>query len=315
MESVSQRKKGGDPLVVLVGPTASGKSALGVRLAKKFSGEVVSADSRQVYVGLDLGSGKITTEEMRGVPHHLLSLASPRRRFTVAQFQKQATRTISGILKRNHLPFLVGGSRLYIDSILKNTSFPEVRPDTKLRGQLEKKTPAALFSQLKKLDPRRARHIDANNKRRLIRAIEIVLRTGKVVPEMRTPRMREDVLLLGIAIQEQKLKENITKRLAKRLHHGMVSEVRKLHDSGLSFKRLESFGLEYRHVAQYLQGKISKEEMQEKIVRDSLRLAKLQLKWFAKDKRIRWVRTKKEAERLVADFLKQKSSSCEKPFG
>ncbi|MCC6290472.1 tRNA (adenosine(37)-N6)-dimethylallyltransferase MiaA [Candidatus Nomurabacteria bacterium] len=160
-------------VLVIVGPTASGKSALAVQLAKKFDGEIISADSRQVYRGLDIGSGKITEKEKRGIPHHLLDIASPKRIFTVARYQKLAKQKIAEIIGRGKLPIICGGTGFYIQAIVDDLALPKVKPDSRLRKSLAQKTVPELFKMLQKLDSNRARKIDRNNPRRLIRAIEI----------------------------------------------------------------------------------------------------------------------------------------------
>lgn len=291
-------------LVVIAGPTACGKSELAVRLAKIFNGEIVSADSRQVYKGLDIGSGKITKAHMRGVPHYLLDVASPRRKFSVVQFQKLALKKIYNIQRRNKLPFLVGGTGFYIQSVVEKTSFPAVGPNAKLRKELSGKSTHELFLILKKLDPQRARSIDPKNPRRLMRAIEIVKTTNKPVPALNnsTPT-HENILQLGVKKSGKELHAAIRKRLIERLAKGMVTEVRKLHRLGLSWKRLEELGLEYRFVAQYLQQKLTYQEMIATIQKEIEHFAKRQMTWFKKDKRIHWIRNYQEAQVLVKKFL------------
>lgn len=327
-------------LVVILGPTALGKSNLAVRLAKKFNGEIVSADSRQVYKGLDIGSGKITKKEMAGIPHYLLDIASPKRKFTVAQFQKLAIKKIKQIQRKSNLPFLVGGTGFYIQSVVDNIAIPEVKPNWKLRKKLEKKSPEELFLIIKKLDPRRAETIDPRNPRRLIRAIEIVTATGNPVPKtsLQTQVCKDvfNVLQIGIKKTPEELRKAIYKRLLKRLKWGMIEEVKKLHGRGLSWKRMEEFGLEYRFVArllrydeqakhcgqaQYLsrlqsntgsriptssvsgQNKITYQEMVEKLEKAIWHFAKRQTTWFKRDKRIHWVENQKQAENLIKKFV------------
>ncbi len=298
-------------LVVILGPTASGKTDLSIKLAKKFKGEVVSADSRQVYKGMDIGSGKITKKEMQGIPHYLLDVASPKRKFTVTQYRKLALKAIKDIQKRNKLPFLVGGTAFYIQAVIDGITIPEIKPDWKLRKQLEKKTAQELFKMLKKLDPNRAKTIEKHNPRRLIRALEIVIKTKKPVPKTEYNPINSEVLIIGI--KRDDLKDLIKKRLLKRLPHSrtsslrgkknMINEVRDLKKSGLSWKRLEEFGLEYRFISRYLQKKITYNEMIEKIQKESERFAKKQMTWFKKDKRINWIENYKEAEKLLEQFL------------
>ncbi|MBU1014899.1 tRNA (adenosine(37)-N6)-dimethylallyltransferase MiaA [Patescibacteria group bacterium] len=291
-------------LVVIVGPTASGKSELAVKLALRFGGEIVSADSRQVYKGLDIGAGKITKKEMRGVPHHLLDVASPKRIFTVVQYRRRALKAIKDIQKRGKLPFLVGGSPFYIYAVANGLLFPEVPPDKELRRQLEQYSAEKLYEKLQKLDPARAATLrqssgQAKNKRRLIRALEIVFKTGKPVPELPQKPLPYPVLLLGIQRTQDELKKRIVKRLQRRFREGMVEEIQQLNKSGLSWKRLEELGLEYRYVAQYLQQKISRKEMEEKLEREIWKFSKRQMNWFKKDPRIRWIKDLKEAENLL----------------
>jgi len=291
-------------LVVIVGPNASGKSDLAVKLAKKFNGEVVSADSRQVYKGMDIGTGKITKEEMQGVPHYLLDIASPKRRFSVVQYQKKAIEAIKKIQRKGKLPILCGGTGFYVQAVVDGLVFPKVKPDWRFRKKLEQKSAKELYEYLKKLDPERAKTIEKDNKRRLIRAIEIVLKTGKPVPKLQKQKLF-DILMIGIKRDKKELKERIRKRLLKRLKQGMIEEVKKLKESGLSWKRLEEFGLEYRWIARYLQGKIDYEEMVKKLQKDIEDFAKRQLTWFKRDKRIHWIKSFKEAKELVEEFIKK----------
>lgn len=307
-------------LIVILGATATGKSELGVKLAKKFGGEIVSADSRQVYKGMDIGTGKVKRDKPKtkgqkpktkiknkkdyfhqGIKHHLLDVASPKRHFSVAQYQKLAQEAIDKILKKGKIPFLVGGSPFYLYSVTEGWLFPKLKPDWQLRKKLEKKSAQELFAMLKKLDPERAKTIERKNKRRLIRAIEICKQKGKVPKLKKEPRY--NCLFLGIQKSKEELKNLIARRLQKRLKKGMIAEVKKLKKAGLSFKRLEDFGLEYRWVALFLQNKIFKEEMEDNLQKDIEKFAKRQLVWFKKDKRIRWIKNYREAEKLVKEFL------------
>lgn len=288
-------------LIVILGPTASGKTDLSIKLAKKFNGEVVSADSRQVYKRMDIGTGKITKKEMKGIPHYLLDVTSPKKRFTVSQYQKLALKAIEIIYKKNKIPFLVGGTGFYIQTVVDGIVIPKVKPDWKLRKKLEKKNAKELFLMLKKLDSNRAKNIDKNNPRRLIRALEIVIKTKKTVPPLKKNKPQFKILMIGV--KRENLEERIRKRLLKRLKIGMITEVKKLKKSGISWERLEEFGLEYRYVAQYLQKKISYEEMTEKIQKESEYFVKRQMTWFKRDKRIKWIKNYKKAENLVKKFL------------
>ncbi|KKQ77018.1 MAG: tRNA delta(2)-isopentenylpyrophosphate transferase [Parcubacteria group bacterium GW2011_GWC1_38_6] len=243
MKNASEAK-----IIVILGPTASGKSDLAVKIAlrlgsgqarKKFrinGAEIISADSRQVYKGLDIGSGKITQKEMMDIPHHLLSIASPKRKFTVAQYKKLAIKAINKIIKRNKIPIICGGTGFYIQAIVDGISIPEVKPDWKLRKKLEKEKTSNLFLKLKKLDPKRARTIDSKNKRRLIRAIEIVLTTKRPVQESQKNPLPHKILIFGIKKDKNQLKKLIKTRLKKRLKLGMIAEVKNLRKQGCKTK-------------------------------------------------------------------------------
>jgi len=263
------KEKYKNKLVVILGPNASGKSSLAVELAKKFNGEVISADSRQVYKGMDIGTGKITKKEMQGIPHYLLDVASPKRRFTVAQYQKQANDAIKKIYKKEKLPIICGGTGFYIQSIVDGIIIPEVKPDWKFRNLLEKKPTEQLFQMLQYLDSKRAKNIDEHNRRRLVRAIEIIVKTKK-----------------------------------SSLKQGMVKEVEELKQSGLSWKRIEEFGLEYKFIAYYLQNKMEHNEMIKRLQKATENYAKRQMTWFKQDKRIYWIEDKKTAKQLAEKFLK-----------
>lgn len=307
----SQKKR---KMLVIVGSTASGKSDLAVRLAKKWNGEVVSADSRQVYRGLDIGTGKITKREMRGVPHHLIDVANPTKTFTVAQYKKLADKSIRRIWSRGKLPIVCGGTGFYVRAVIDNLIIPEVPPNKKLREYLDKKTASELFAMLKKLDPRRAGEIDFKNPRRLIRAIEIAKHLGKVPPLTIKQRNDCEILEIGIAINDKELRWRIKKRLLARMRHGMVAEAKRLYKQGLSLKRMNDLGLEYRYLAKYLNGEMSKKEMIDELEKEIWQYAKRQRTWFKKDRRIKWftlndakVTTSlknKKIEEEVQEFLK-----------
>jgi tRNA dimethylallyltransferase len=305
MMSIKSRKP---KLVAVVGPNASGKSALSVTLAKRFNGEVISADSRQVYRGMNLGTGKITKREMQGVPHYLLDVVSPKKIFTAVQYQKLGRAAIEKILAKHKAPIVVGGTGLYIDALLYRYALPVARPNPALRRKLEKKSNEALFRRLKMLDPRRASNIDRHNKRRLIRALEIIAFTKRPVPAASESLKKEsdyDVLKIGLLLPRKKLQKNIADRWSKRLRQGMMREVTLLHKkSGLSWQRLDSFGLEYRYIARHLRGLITKEQMAETIRHESYRYAKRQMTWFRKDKTIRWIKNPRQAPGLVKHFFR-----------
>ncbi|MFH1671270.1 MAG: tRNA (adenosine(37)-N6)-dimethylallyltransferase MiaA [Candidatus Portnoybacteria bacterium] len=279
-------------LIVVLGPTASGKSSLAVRLAKEFNGEIVSADSRQIYKEMDIGTAKITKEEMEGVPHYLIDVVRPDQGFTLAQFKKKAIEIIKDIQKRGKLPFLVGGTGLYIQSVVDNLNIPEVKPNQKLREKLEKQTSEKLFNQLKKLDPESAKTIDGNNKRRIIRALEVCLLTKKPFSEQRKKgRPLFDTLQIGLSVEHKILERRIKQRAEKMVRDGLVKEVEKLakkYDPGLPAMS----GIGY-------QLPISKEA----ISLQTRQYARRQMTWFKRDKRIHWVKDYPEAKILVGKIL------------
>ena len=271
MKKLVKKLKRKNKLLIILGPTASGKSDLAVFLAKKYNGEIISADSRQVYTWMDIGTGKITKREMKGIPHHMLDVAHPSRQFTVVQYQKKSLKIIRDIQRRGKLPILVGGTGLYIQAVVDGTVFPGVPPNRMLRSKLRNKSTAELFQKLQKLDPRRALSIESKNKRRLIRALEIIEATGKPVPRLANSKQQtmNNVLILGIKISREELNKKIKLRLKKRLKQRMIKEVKNLHEKyRVSWRGLEKFGLEYVWIARYLQNKISKEKMEEKLYRD-----------------------------------------------
>lgn len=314
-------------IIVVLGPTASGKSELAVKIALRLNSgqakkiysingaEIISADSRQVYKGLDIGSGKITKKEMQGVPHYLLDVASPKKVFTVSQYQKLARKAIKKIINKNKVPIICGGTGLYIDSIIYNLQFPNVPPQPKLRRKLEKISTEKLFERLQKLDPQRAKNIDRHNRRRLIRALEICLITGKPIPVNISAESAysisdksASILKIGVKKSPEELKKIIKKRLYRRLKIGMLKEVENLHEKGLSWKRLDDLGLEYRYISRYLRDLISKKEMEELILKESYKYAKRQMTWFQRDKNIFWIKGEKEAMKLAEEFLINYSS-------
>lgn len=294
-------------IIVIVGPTASGKSDLAVALAKKIKGEVISADSRQVYKGLNIGTGKITKKEMRGVKHYLLDVASPRRRFNASDFVKLSELTIVNIINKGKIPIVCGGTGFYIDALLGEKQIPEVPPNEKLRKKLEKKTTEELFKMLKKLDPERAETIDKHNPRRLIRALEIVEALGKV-PEFEIRNSKSDlpdgeagirnkfeIIKIGINIETEELKNRISKRIGKWFKQGLLKEVKSLHEKGLSWKRMAEIGLEYKLVAEYYTTRKKPKatfdilELKKKMAEKTWQYAKRQMTWFKRDKSIVWL--------------------------
>jgi len=296
-------------LVVVLGPTACGKSALSIVLAQRFDGEIVSADSRQVYRGLDLGTAKVTPEERALVPHHLLDVADPCQVYTVAQYQRDAIAAINGILERGHQPFLVGGSPHYIQAVVDNLQIPHIAPQPVLRAQLESRPLAELLAQLEELDPQSAATIDRSNPRRVIRALEVCLVSGKPFSQQRRlAEPRYCSLLLGIEWPREALYQRIDARVDERMRQGMVQEVQRLLDEGVSHERLEALGLEYRYISRLFRGEFKSEDGMVKKLKYAIHdFTRRQMSWFRRDKRIVWVqgRDVEQAAGVVREFLEQ----------
>jgi tRNA dimethylallyltransferase len=293
-------------VIAVVGPTATGKSDLAVILARAFKGEVVSADSRQVYRGLDIGSGKVTKIEMRGVPHHMLDIEDPKRVYNAERYRADASHAVVDILSRGRLPIICGGTGFYIDALVYDTEFPDVAPDRSLRARLAKKSAESLMKELAKLDPRRAREMDPYNKVRIIRAIEVARALGSVPKVKKTKQY--DVLWIGLDLPRPALREKIHTRLMRRMRGDhIVAETRRLRARGVSWKRLHEFGLEYRHAGLYLQKKLTKTEMLEKLENEIVHFAKRQMTWFGRNKDIQWFAPTevKKITSLTSRFLKK----------
>jgi tRNA dimethylallyltransferase len=274
-------------ILAIVGQTASGKSTLAIKLATLLNGEIISADSRQVYKGMDIGSGKVTNQERRVVPHHLLDVASPKRNYTVAHFVRDARISIKTIARNNKLPIICGGTGFWVDTLLYDLPIAQVPPHPSFRKKMTHLNVEQLFTKLKKLNPRRARTIDQNNPVRLIRAIEV--ETFGTLPNLHKKNQSPySVTWIGLHPQDCVLKTQIHRRLMSRFTKGMVQEVRHLHASGVSWKRLEKFGLEYRDIAQYLQHKTTKQEMILNLEKNIRAYAKRQMTWFKRNNQIMW---------------------------
>lgn len=296
-------------VLIIVGPTASGKSELGVELAHRFNGEVISADSRQVYRGLDIGTGKITKREMRGVPHHLLDVASPKRAFSAGDYMKRATKAIEDISARGKLPIIVGGTGFYIDALVGRIPLPEVPANLQLRKRLTSKSAHRLYAMLKKIDPARAKAMstpsERNNKLRLIRAIEIAKANAKTPKvELRSPSY--DALWIGVRPSDADLKKRIGKRLSERIKSGMQSEAKRLHKAGVSFKRMRELGLEYRSLARCLQKEITSKEMEAELQSDIWRYARKQIGYWKRNANIQWFKPdSKKVSPAVSRWLRR----------
>lgn len=290
------------PSIVILGPTASGKSALGVKLAKKFHGVIISADSRQVYRGMDIGTGKITKREMDGVPHYLLSVASPHTQYSVARYVQEVARIIKTIPIQTPI-FLVGGTPFYIDALTTPSAFSPVPPNLVLRRRLAKLSVARLIARLQALDPKRLKNIDRANRRRIERAIEIA--SSQTPSEGMSEPIAPHVLKIGLSLPRPELYRRIDERVDRRLKHGMLAEVARLHRQGLSWTRLDAFGLEYRYLSRYLRGAVTKQQAVQDLKIATHHFAKRQMTWWKRDRNIRWISTSSAAEKLIRTWLKK----------
>ena len=289
-------------LIVVLGTTACGKSGLGVALARKFDGEIVSADSRQVYKGLDLGTGKITPEEMQGVPHHMLDVVEPNQPYSVADFQAGAYAAIDGILARGKVPFLVGGTGLYVRAVTEGFTFTDARPDPALRAELEGKTTEELYALLREKTGVTLTGGEENNRHRLMRSVEKAL-SGRW--ESPPPRPRYECLLLGVTYPRETVCRRIDERLQARIDAGMIEEVAGLRARGATDAFLEGLGLEYRYILRYLTGQIpTLDGLKDELGRAIKRFAKRQMVWFKKDRDVLWLD-------MEGDFLAQACRAVE----
>lgn len=315
-------------IIVVMGPTASGKSDAAIKLAKEFNGEVISADSRQIYKGLNLGSGKITRDKFKpifnfqfsifkhkegfyseGIKHYLIDVAEPMEEFNVSHFKKAAEKAIEEILSKGKLPIICGGTGFWIQALTNDMQLPDVKPNPALRSMLRSKSAEELFEQLKKIDPERAKKIDGKNPVRLIRAIEIATAIGKV-PAIQDTRYKiqdtnkYEFLEIAIDVPREILNAKIKKRLDERFDAGMIEEAENLNKNGVSFEWMEKIGLEYRWISRFLQKQISLQEMQEKLYFDSIHYAKRQMTWLKKNKKILWQENYDQIKKEVEKFLK-----------
>lgn len=303
------------PLIVIAGPTASGKTSLAVEVAERVGGEVVSADSVQIYKYLDIGSAKPTIEEMRGIPHHLIDCVDPRESFSVADFTERAHRCIADIYSRGKIPILAGGTGLYINSVVNDIDFEEEQVDEGLRAELwktaDEKGAQYMLDMLREFDPEAAERIHANNLVRVIRAIEFYKTTGVPISvhqaKTREKESRYAPCIIAIEHDRDKLYERINMRVDIMMQSGLIDEVRGLVKMGYR-KSLNSMkGIGYKEVMDYLRGFMTLSELTEVIKRMSRRYAKRQITWFKKDPRVIWVRYSDkltdDAMKIIVEFL------------
>ena len=307
--STSEKQK---KLIAVLGPTASGKSELAIELAKRFGGQIVSADSRQIYKEMNIGTAKpartkedkqkINNYVAEKIPHYLIDITRPNQKFNVALYKKLAVETIKNIQNQGELPILVGGSGLYIAAVTENLSFPPVPAQEALREKLEAMPLQDLVSLYEKLDPQGAMLIDRTNRRRLIRAIEVCRTAGKPFWQQRKkePALFQ-VLKIGIGLSKEKLRERIEKRVKKMFSQGLENEAKNLLKKYRGTVVSKTIG--YQEWEEYFQGKISREQVKKLIIAHTIQLAKRQITWFRKDKEIKWIRNFSQAEKLIREFL------------
>lgn len=289
--------------IVVLGPTASGKSALAIELARKINGEIISVDSRQVYRGMDIGSGKVTKAEQRQAKHHLLDVVDPNTDYNVTDFLRDAKVAEDAIRASGKTPIFCGGTGFWMQAYMESQSFPGVKPNPALREKLSQYSLEELFAMVKEKDPDRAKTIDKKNPLRLIRALEIIEVLGKVPPANHVKIKNENYTIFALNPEKKPLEIKIRHRLKERFKTGMVQEVEGLQKNGVSWKRLEAFGLEYKYIAHFLQKKQKRNDMEVELLRESLRYAKRQITWLKRMEtqgwKIHWIKSADEALALL----------------
>lgn len=313
------------PVIIITGPTASGKTSLSLPLAKKFNGEIIAADSMTVYKGMDIGTDKPTLNQkstrlldgqkiknqkdgsfvIHGVPHHLIDIKDPDEEFNVSIFKKMAGEKIAEIQKKDKIPFIIGGSTMYIDGLVYDYQIPAVEPDQKLRDSLERQSNEKLYNRLLKLDPDAEWTTDKNNKRRLVRALEVTLKSG--IPfskqKLKKEMLPKNILYLALYRDRKELYQKINKRVDEMFEKGFVQEVQNLYVKYDNNTAMQAAG--YRQIIEFLEEKITKDEAIEKTKQIHRNYAKRQMTWLRKNKDIAWIKNTSEAERAIKNFLKK----------
>jgi len=295
-------------IIVICGPTGSGKSSLALRLAKKYSNvEIISADSRAIYKGMDIGTAKTLPKNNNGILHHMIDIVNPNQKFTVALFKEQATKIIKKIHQHKGIPFLVGGTGLYISAIVDNLTIPKVKPDEKMRAKIEKeinnKGLNFVWQRLLAIDPQAQNFVQKENPRRVIRALEVCLKTGQPFSQLRTKSQPEfETLQIGLKTERTKLYSQINQRVEQMIENGLLEEI-----EGLIKKYSPSSpglnSIAYQEIILYLQNKITLQEAIDLIKKNTRHYARRQITWFKKNKRIHWVTTYPQANNLIKNFL------------
>lgn len=293
-------------VIVIVGPTASGKTAVSIELAKKINGEIISADSMQIYKHMDIGTAKPTVDEMQGIKHYLLDVVEPNETFNVAKYKKMAEEAIEEILAKGKTPIIVGGTGLYINTLVNGIEFLEVEGDPEYREMLVKRGyeegAEVLHNELKKIDPESAEIIDANNIRRVARALEIYKTTGKTKTQLDLESRKEvkyDYLMFGLEWAREVLYSRINQRVDIMVESGLIEEVKWL-TQNYKISSTAMQGLDYKEVIEYLDGDITYEEMIDKLKIETRHFAKRQLTWFRRDNRIKWVTKENAVDEIIS---------------
>ena len=283
-------------VIVICGPTASGKTALSIELAKKIDGEIISCDSMQIYKDMNIGTAKVTKEEMQGIRHYMIDFVSPDTRYSVADYKNDAEKAIETIINKGKIPIIVGGTGLYVDSLIYGIEYPEIKFDEEYRKRLEKEADEKglefLYNKAKEIDKQAMQKISLNDKKRIIRVLEIYHATGKTKTEQeiesRKKEIKYEYKVFAINMDREKLYERINKRVDKMIENGLIEEVENLKKKYNHFPTAMQ-GLGYKEVVEYLQNQITRDEMIEKIKQESRRYAKRQLTWFRKNKETIWI--------------------------
>ena len=299
-----------EEVIVICGPTASGKTSLSIELAKKINGEIISCDSMQIYKDMDIGTAKPTEEEMQGIKHHLIGFISPDERYSVADFKRDAKEKIKEILNKGKKPIIVGGTGLYVDSLIYEIEYPNIEFDEQYRKRLEEEAEQSglekLYIQAEKIDPEAIKKISPNDKKRILRILEIYHATGKNKTEQekesRKKEVEYDYHVYALNWEREKLYERINKRVDIMIEEGLIPEVENI------YKKYEKFptamqGLGYKEVVEFLEGKTTKEEMIEKIKQETRRYAKRQITWFKKNKQTIWLNAEEKKQNNIKIIL------------
>jgi tRNA dimethylallyltransferase len=299
-------------VIVICGPTASGKTALSIELAKKINGEIVSADSMQIYKDMDIGSAKPTVEEMQGIKHYLLDFVLPSKRYSVADYKKEATKAIEDIISKGKTPIVVGGTGLYVDSLIYNIDYPEMEFDEEYRNVLEERVEKEglqkLYEEAKQIDIEAMEHISPNDKKRILRVLEVYHQTGKTKTEQEKESRKNEVPyeyhVFALTMDREKLYDRINKRVDIMVEQGLIDEVKNIVKKYSEYPTaMQALG--YKEIKEYLDGKISKEEAIEKVKHETRKYAKRQLTWFRKNKQTIWIDALNNKEENINIILEE----------